>query len=199
MNRRNFIKRGALFVPAIFIPKIIRAVPTFANPVFFRGKVAPSGGGSTPQWFNSLDPATTDASQSQSDSSFVFSTQITLSNGGSATKFRIKFGTIDFDATPIKIALYDSAGSTLFGSVTSAINIADSNTLKEFSVTSISVTATTYMLAADVSSSSSNYATKSGTTGTAVYDHPGYASFPQSTLVTPFASVATIAMGIFVS
>src|SRR6185503_14416153 len=48
MNRRNFIKRGALFVPMIFVPKLIRAAtPQHLNAQFFRAKVAPSGGGGT--------------------------------------------------------------------------------------------------------------------------------------------------------
>jgi len=45
MNRRNFIKRGALFVPTIFVPKLIRATPANLNAAFFRGKVPASGGG----------------------------------------------------------------------------------------------------------------------------------------------------------
>lgn len=45
MNRRNFIKKGALFVPTIFIPRLIRAYPANCNPAFFKAKPAPSGGG----------------------------------------------------------------------------------------------------------------------------------------------------------
>jgi len=46
MNRRTFIKTGALFVPTIFVPKLIRAAtPANLNAAFFRGKVPVSGGG----------------------------------------------------------------------------------------------------------------------------------------------------------
>ncbi len=45
MNRRNFIKKGALLVPTIFIPRLIRAYPANCNPAFFKAKPAPSGGG----------------------------------------------------------------------------------------------------------------------------------------------------------
>jgi len=54
MNRRNFIKRGALFVPTIFVPQLIRAVSPIANPGFYN-KPAPAaggGGGCTPSYAN---------------------------------------------------------------------------------------------------------------------------------------------------
>jgi len=56
-SRREFIKRGALFVPAIFVPKLIRASsPQHLNAAFFRAKVASGGGG------GSCTPAYTDVS-----------------------------------------------------------------------------------------------------------------------------------------
>lgn len=52
MNRRNFIKRGALFVPAIFVPRLIRAQADIADTAegiaAFRRKVASGGGGGSP-------------------------------------------------------------------------------------------------------------------------------------------------------
>jgi len=151
------------------------------------------------QWFDSIDPATTDTSFSQGDSGYTFSLQITLSTGGVAKKIRIKFGTIVFDGTGFKIALYDSSGSTLLASTTGTVNIADSNTVKEFAISPVSVTATTYMVAFKAQANTGlDYAAKSGTSATAQYDHPTYASFPASTLATPFANPSTASAGILV-
>lgn len=43
VSRRKFIKRGALFVPFIFAPKLLRAGPPFTHPSFWKPR--PAGGG----------------------------------------------------------------------------------------------------------------------------------------------------------
>jgi len=50
MNRRNFIKSGALFVPAfgIFVPKLIRAQAFSPSDVAFTRKIEAAAGGSCP-------------------------------------------------------------------------------------------------------------------------------------------------------
>jgi hypothetical protein len=47
MNRRTFIKRGALLVPMIFVPRLIRAAaPASLNPAFFHAPKAAAAGAS---------------------------------------------------------------------------------------------------------------------------------------------------------
>lgn len=66
MKRRTFIKRGALFVPTIFLPRLLRAnsLPVQNQAAFFAPKTTPpsgGGGGFTYTLISHAAPATVDA------------------------------------------------------------------------------------------------------------------------------------------
>jgi len=56
---------------------------------------------------------------------------------------------VKFDGTGFRIALYSSDGATLITSLITTINISDSNTVKEFTVPSASITLGDYLIAYD--------------------------------------------------
>jgi hypothetical protein len=95
MKRRNFIKAGALFVPAIFIPRLIRA-QEIEDPFFLGDETAPAagGGGCT----TVKDQVTGTTVSSTSDSAIYFASRFTAASSYTSCKIALyckRTGTLD--------------------------------------------------------------------------------------------------------
>lgn len=152
-----------------------------------------------PAWFDNVNPATSNATLGSS----LSSVQVIVGLSGTASKLRIKLGISNFDGQSFRFAVYSSDGSTFLSYTgTATINIADSNTLKEFDISPFTVTAgTTYMLAAYLNGNETDiFAATTADAHTSLYDHPSFLSFPQSSLTSPyFTTQLTIPCGIYVT
>lgn len=99
MNRRSFIKRGALWVPAVFIPKAIRAQGNLINPYRFAG----AGGGGGPFAFVKSVGANNDANDTNMSSALATVTAGNLivawfKYEGAPTTITLNDGTTTFTA-----------------------------------------------------------------------------------------------------
>jgi len=174
---------------------MIKSLPTILTEGSFTA-------GAAAAWYDSIAYASADTTINQANNGQALYTAVASVGGGTADKLRIGLGPIDFDGTGFKIALYDSAGTTLVGSITSSIGTADSNTLKEFTFSSApTISAADYIVAWEPNSggfTDNDWAAKSGTTATHAFS-PSYSSFPPSTISGTFGNFATVSVGIHVT
>lgn len=153
----------------------------------------------TANWYDSISYASTDGTQLQMETYWNMSVPVTVSSSGNATKLRIGIGPV-LGSVPFKVALFDGS-KALLASLTTTLEVADNNTLKEFTIPTTAVTSGTYYIGFTANSSSTTFASKSGTTGTEMhYVNTGfdYAAYPPSNLGSADGTLETISAGVLV-
>ncbi len=205
MKRRNFIKGGALFVPAaLFTPKLL-GQSVISGSVAMRGAASiqgspVAGGGGPNVWYDVESSGTTDT-DNFSASGFYFWSSIVPAASGTATKIRIFSSVNMVSAANLKAALYNSGATSLLASAPStAATFPNAYTELTFT-SSVAVTAsTTYKIAWTTDSDNMAFRYLLGA-GTVNYAGGAYADFPVADLsiLSGGTQGKSYAVGVFVA
>ncbi len=133
MRRRHFIKSGALFVPTIFVPNLIRAA-SFGQTAAFKAAAAkrPAAGGGS--WYYVLDVPSSTASVEEGPGHITACKIPSSLPSGTATKLSIYIVSMVADGENFKLGLYDNSFNLKAQGVISNVVSVDSGTWREVAV-----------------------------------------------------------------
>ncbi len=199
MNRRKFLKRGALFLPASFcFPAIVKAQSRFSGSMSFRGAAsaqgtpAGGGGGGPNTWY---DISSTSDTNEAGDATTFDSEDIVFAQAGTATKARIYIRGFSTN-TGVKMALYNNSNTKVAQGTGTATG---TGYLEITFDSSVAVSAATYKLAVQGNGVGISLGYLATTGSTYHYHALAYASFPEDPLTTgTLFGTRTLRMGVFV-
>lgn len=186
INRRQWLKRAGLFVPATFA--ILRAK---ADTIVVVQPVAAAGGGDGPNTWYYCGTGKTESSftgvtnTGWAPQTYNYGADVSVAQAGTCTTISIKAGGADSGIT-LKIGLFNSVNNLVAnGSVAVPW---EAPGWRDVTI-SAAVTTGTYKILGSFSSISGIYGTDSGQDG--IYDEVAYASFPPGS-ITPTVESGTI-------
>lgn len=199
MKRRKFIKSGAIWIPSIFVPKLIRAQDLRSAQMKYQAWVKAHQASSGPNTWYDIDVlgnGNSDQFSNGGAASIDWWENVTVSQSGTATQLRVYIHQ-PVNGAGVKLAIYNSAGTTLLGSGTGAST--GSAGYVTITMTSFSIASGTYIIACVSNNSSIGFYYNSGGAGSIFNGVGTYAAFPPASLPTgvgPFSR--NMIAGVFV-